>query len=113
MKFKVERTSMWNGEKPCEEAYKGQIPYVQELCFKTFEEFKDKYKEDFLSRGTNHRIIKKGIARDMGYEDCWYVDINSLEELVALEKKYGNIIITRPYTDSKILELEIYDTYRE
>ena len=112
MKFKVERTSMWNEQKPCEEAYKGQITYVQELCFKTFEEFKDKYKEDFLSRGTNHRITKHGIARDFNPKDCWYIDINSLEELLKFEEKYGEIIIGTT-CDGEIPIIEIYDTYRE
>lgn len=48
---------------------------------------------------------------------AWFIDINSLEELIALENKVGDIIIgyhtpddvgagPEPY-------IEIYDTYRE
>jgi len=39
-------------------------------------------------------------------ERNWYIQINSLEELIKLEEKEGNIIVGDGY-------IEIYDTYRE
>lgn len=47
------------------------------------------------------------------YIKCWYVDINSLQELLDFEKKYGDIIITTSLFDNKTPVIEIYDYYRE
>lgn len=48
---------------------------------------------------------------------AWFIDINSLEELIALENKVGDIIIGyQTYDDVGVgpeLYIEIYDTYRE
>lgn len=113
MKFKVERTSIWNGEKPCEEAYEGEIQCVDVRNFKTFEEFEEKFGKSFLDFGTNHRITKYGIARDTRYKKCWYVDIDTIEDLLLFKEKYGEIIIGTAYEDNKTPMIEIYDDYRE
>lgn len=47
------------------------------------------------------------------YLKCWYIDINSLEELLKFEEKYGEIIITTSIFDNKTPTIEIYDYYRE
>lgn len=48
------------------------------------------------------------IARD----DEWVTEIASLEELQAFIEKHGNIVISK-YSCDDLLEIEIYDTYRE
>lgn len=41
------------------------------------------------------------------------IDIKSLEELMELNKDYGDIVIQQPNFVKGIPEIEIYDTYRE
>ena len=78
MKIKIRRTSVWDDEKPCQEAYK----------------------EKYVSDNGNKYI-------------GWFIDINSLDELLELKEKYGDIIITNNILNQDRLELEIYDTLRE
>ena len=41
------------------------------------------------------------------------IEINSLEELMELQKDYGDIIIKDYFYNKNLKEIEIYDTYRE
>ncbi len=50
-------------------------------------------------------IYKKG--------DGWYIKINTLEELIAFENKYGSLIISKVWDNGKEMQIEIYDDYRE
>ena len=43
----------------------------------------------------------------------WYIKINTLEELIAFEKKYGHLIISENWDNEKEMQIEIYDSYRE
>lgn len=43
----------------------------------------------------------------------WTIEINSLEELIAFRKKYGEIILTASRYPEIDNEIEIYDDYRE
>jgi hypothetical protein len=45
--------------------------------------------------------------------DNWYIKINTLEELIAFENKYGNLIISKNYDNQEEMQIEIYDDYRE
>ena len=47
--------------------------------------------------------------------NVWTIEINSIEELIALSRKYGEIIIAGHYLDINDMypTLEIYDDYRE
>ena len=78
MKFAIERTSDWNGEKkPCEEAV----------------------------------LVKEGSAHT---DPEYHIEINSLEALVELMKREGEIIIKEGgYYEDGLPCIEIYDTYRE
>lgn len=78
MKFAIERTSDYNGERrPCEEAI----------------------------------LVREGSA----YVDpLYHIEIDSLEALVALMKREGEIIIKEGgYNGDGLPVIEIYDTYRE
>lgn len=75
MKFQVERTSDWIGEKlPCEGAV----------------------------------LMRKGTSI---VDPVYIIDIASLEDLVKLMEKEGEIIIG--YKGVELPVIEIYDTYRE
>jgi len=121
MEFEIRRTSMWGEEKPCEEAYRKQIIRIDERCFKTFEEHNEKLPRDkkWLEEGFNHKIIPankhcnhRHIYREFN-DEIWCIKINSLEELLALQDKYGDIILTTCFKNDNIRELEIYDSWRE
>ena len=46
-------------------------------------------------------------------EDCWGIEINTLEELMEFQKDVGSDLILITYAHSEIPEIEIYDDYRE
>lgn len=112
MIFKVERTSdFFSEEKPIEECYLGKCIETEVRTVATFEEFKELTGSDFKSVGVNHRKFSdKTIARDFEKE-CYLVDINTLEELMDIKNKYGDIIVWDYKYNYPVLE--IYDTYRE
>lgn len=121
MEFKISRTSIWGDKKPCKEAYKKEYIREDERGFASPEEFKEKLDEDWFSKGFNHRIITNTkdnydndthIIRDFKAEG-WFIKINTIEELLKLEEKYGDLIITTLYNNKNIKEIEIYDDYRE
>lgn len=77
MKFQIERTSDWIGEKlPCEGAV----------------------------------LMKAGTSTT---DPVYTIDIESVEDLVKLMEKEGEIIIKANYKDGGLPVIEIYDTYRE
>jgi hypothetical protein len=54
-------------------------------------------------------------SRDSHYDQRWWaIEIESLDDLLALAEKEGEIIVKAPskYTDD-LPEIEIYDDYRE
>ena len=52
---------------------------------------------------------------DIEFEDGpdWTIEINSLEELIAFRKKYGELVLTASVLPEIDNEIEIYDDYRE
>ncbi len=87
MKFLISRTSMLckENKKPCEEAVK------------------EKYKA--IVPFTNNEI------REL---EGWFIEINSLEELLEFQKKYDEeLVISRDNLNKNLIEIEIYDSYRE
>lgn len=47
------------------------------------------------------------------YTDKYFIEINSLEELMEFQKDYGDIVITENMRYGEMKEIEIYDDYRE
>ena len=77
MKFQIERTSDWIGEKlPCEGAV----------------------------------LMRKGTSI---VDPVYIINIDSMEDLVKLMEKEGEIIIKEGYKGVELPVIEIYDTYRE
>ena len=119
MKFIIERTSGRGNSSPCVEAKEEQVVRTETRTLHSPEEFDKRFADregNWLSVGTNHRIGENGyICRDREVVNVWAIEINSIEELVTLSRKYGEIIISDHYLDINDGHptLEIYDDYRE
>lgn len=58
--------------------------------------------------------FKGGIPKYMKiHNEALTIEINSLDELLALTKEHGDIVIEPPDQFSELYTLEIYDDYRE
>ncbi|MEF9952217.1 MAG: hypothetical protein RR782_02570 [Clostridium sp.] len=119
MKFIVKRTSMWCDEPPCEGVTFGKLDYVDIRTLNSFEEFDELHSKSegtWLSKGINHRIREEDgfIERTIpdGFEG-YYIEINTLEELIEFKNKYGGSIVLEKHWDSHVECIEIYDDYRE
>lgn len=116
MKFIISRTSEWGDSSPCAEAKEETIWITEDNKCSSFEEHDRIYsnRTPWLSVGKNHRISSNGhIQRDVEQTE-WVVDINSIEDLLELSKKYGELIISTQLYPWKIAPyIEIYDAYRE
>ena len=121
MEFEIVRTSTWRDKKPCEEAYRKKIIRIDERKFKTFEEHDKRLPRDkkWLEKGFNHKIMPKNDNFDSEHiyrefdDETWCIKINSLKDLLKLQDKYGDIILSKSSKNYNIRELEIYDDYRE
>ena len=114
MKFKVRRTSEWGDKKPCKEAKRITLEnWHTRTC--TELEFNDRFSHQeglWQDRGKNHQITKEGyITRQMEDIKAWGVEFSSLSDLVAFAKEYGELVIS--VSSGDMVELEIYDDYRE
>jgi len=123
MTFVVTRTSGWNDEvPPCDEAYMKKSTWRLDVrTVNTPEKLNHKVTmENWYLVGTDHKVnsdnhIERKIEAERTF---WFVDIADLSELIQFQQKYGEIIITEPWTITDItppgtLEIEIYDDYRE
>lgn len=119
MEFMASRTSKHNDQKPCNEAYQKRYTRVDERIVDhpgkipgnghlTREEAQAKW----LAEGTNHRV-EDGHIKRFFRESGWFVKISGLKGLLAFYEKYGNLTLTPCMWNHKIIELEIYDDYRE
>ena len=121
MEFKISRTSLWKDKKPCDNAYRKKIIRVDERGFKSFEEHDEKLPRDkkWLEVGFNHKILPANERVDHEHiyrefnDEVWAIEINTLEDLLDLKEKYGEIIVKTAYENDSINELEIYDDWRE
>ena len=112
------RTSQWYDEKPFKYCIPIKLTIVETRTFRTPEQFDDKFGDregKWLNRGTNHRVDARGyITRDMGFEDAWGIEINSLEELMDFQEAVGEeLVLNTSRIDNKTPCIEIYDDYRE
>jgi hypothetical protein len=62
----------------------------------------------WYEKGSNHRIEKGQICRDVGYSQAWFVELTDVMEFV---REYGECVLS---VDNDGFDcIEIYDDYRE
>lgn len=112
MKFVVTRTSRFMG-KPCKEA---KLEPVVRLDIRTVSDpaklGSPEGRRDWYKKGKNHRVEQGHIVREFD-DRAWFVEINSLDELLAFKEKYGQLIVGDYLFNHTIPSIEIYDGYRE
>ncbi|MDU0882045.1 MAG: hypothetical protein E7B02_10770 [Streptococcus salivarius] len=84
----------------------------------TFEEFDKRFSRGegaWLSKGVNHKTSKGRIQREFpNGAEGHFIEINSIEELLELQKEVrSDLIITSATDNESIPAIEIYNYYRE
>lgn len=115
MKFRISRASkLANLEKPCEEAELSNIKLWDErYCNEeTFNRKHGKMDGLWKSKGKNHKTLKNGnIAREVGQNKVWTINISTFKELTNFLDKYGESIINTPKEHEQYGTITIYDDY--
>jgi hypothetical protein len=96
-------------------AVAGRIERWDMRWFKSPEEHDEKLVHDFRwsERGTDHKILldeegeSRGIARKMGEEDAWFVEIEYLGQLMELFEKFGDLTIRTSISDHETPCIEV------
>lgn len=101
MELSVTRTSMWNNEKPCDEAFAKKSIQQHNVPQKTFDAFNPEYVAH-----THDMYCHDGQVQFCTTTTKWFVDFATLEDLMSFVAKYGECIVTSD-------NIEIYDDYRE
>jgi len=125
MKFIVDRTSLYgNEDKPCEGAFRGKVLFVDERTVDNTSKIPTYRGESewWYRKGMNHRVENGCIKRDFEKE-VWFIEIDSLEDLMRFVEKHGRIVIDywtfyeNFFVDYKLktpyFRIEIYDAWRE
>ena len=116
MRFHVKRTSVWNDtESPVAGAYRGPWVRVDERTTDDPKKILAHHGSDggWYTTGRNHRVVKGHIMRDFD-DEGWFLDVATLDDLVALTQREGNVIVSATdYDDPTTPKIEIYDGYRE
>lgn len=117
MEFEVTRTSIHDHARPCPEAEERMVEQWDERTFKSPEEHDARFPSNpWLSRGRDHQLVHGprggvvGIRRRVDDRKAWFVEIESIDGLLAFMDKHGAVVLSR---DGTWPELEIYDDYRE
>ncbi len=97
MKFIVsrKRISVTENRKPCDEAVEEELTQLDYRTVKTLEEAKGKiWYKDWIEGGENHREEGGIVVCDKKEKTKrWVVEINTLEELMAFQSKYEEIVL--------------------
>ena len=115
MKFILTRTSAVLDditEKPCEGATFEPYTRIDERTVD--DPMKNKHiGKSWYQQGKNHRVENGHIKRDFDGM-AWFMEINSVDDLVAFAKKHGDIVVTTGKSvNPAIPRIEIYDHWRE
>lgn len=97
------RVSLTESKSPCSEAKEYELTPLDYRDVKTLEEAKGKiWYKDWIAEGENHREENGMIVCDKKAKTKqWVIEINSLDELLDFQSKYGDIIISysSPYKE--------------
>lgn len=121
MKFKVSRTSIFGDKKPCDGVTLEKFDYIERRSCseEEFNKVLAKIEGLWRSKGINHTTFEneysKGIQRTFPQdEEGWFIELNSLEDLIQFMNKVGKgIVLGKYWGNESIYEIEIYDAYRE
>jgi hypothetical protein len=116
MEYVISRTSLWDDERPCDEAYLAFKPSYQISTYSE-EEYDIRFAEQeggkWREKGSEHSVTEDGcICRRMRDVQVWCVKIDTLDEMNAFAQKYGQIIL-KERNQTLLRQIEIYDDYRE
>ncbi len=102
MKFLVTKTSDYRGlNRPCEGAKLESFTHIDRIY--------SKYTGDkWFKEGKNHSVDGEYTIREVDVQK-WFIEVQSFEDLITLQEKYGRIIIDK----DPVLSIEIYDDWRE
>jgi hypothetical protein len=119
--FMVSRTSdgmqHYSDTPPCDEAFRQNVVKVDvrttnsPMKIPAYKGRSQAAVDMWYGEGTNHRVESGQIKRDF-VELAWCVNIDTLDELMALYRKYGSIIIEPSSFRNGMAEIQIYDGYR-
>ncbi len=107
MKFIIstKRVHLTETVKPCDEAKEKELTPLDYRDVKTLEEAKGKiWYKSWLEGGVHHREENGMVVCDKKVKvKQWVADINSLEDLLTFQNKYGDIVISdsSPYKEVK------------
>jgi hypothetical protein len=98
MLFRIKRLSSPDEEeKPCKNAFRLTLPFLDIRKYSSIEEFDENRSElegEWRTKGSNHSVVNgEYIARKLHDLNLWGIKINSLKELLTLQKEVGDIII--------------------
>ena len=113
MEFMITRASDWANVKPCNEAYAKNYMRKDIRTLKSFEEYDNRFRDNFLDTGINHKINDDGYIEREFEDKGWFIKIDTLEELLEFTNKYGEIVFGKAYDNDEMNRIEIYDDYRE
>ena len=113
MEFMITRASCWDNVKPCNEAYAKNYMWKDIRTLKSFEEYDNRFRDNFLDTGINHKINDDGYIEREFEDEGWFIKIDTLEELLEFTNKYGDIVFGKTYRNYEMNGIEIYDDYRE
>lgn len=117
MKFIIstKMVSLIESKKPCDEAEEKALTPLDYRDVRTIDEAKGKiWYKNWIEGGENHREEDGMIVCDKKTKvNQWVVDLNTLEELLAFQSKYGDIVISdsSPYREAK-KEIIIQNTFK-
>jgi hypothetical protein len=64
--------------------------------------------------GENHTVVNGYIQRTFrNHADGFFIEIPSMDLLIKLESLLGKLVLHKNYSNPSIMEIEIYDTWRE
>ena len=116
MKCLVTRTSLQGDDDvpPCPEARRENYTRIDERTTDDPAKVGAHHGESdwWYSAGRNHRVERGCIKRDID-DTGWFVELSTLDELMAFVARHGELVIGPYYANPAITRIEIYDSYRE
>ena len=96
MKFIIDTSYKGDKTQPIPGAEKGtyiEVDARSAACPKDIPLHKNEPTDWWYKHGSNHRVVNGHIRRDLTSEK-WFIEINTLEELLQLQQTYGNLSIS-------------------